>query len=120
MQLRRALLSAVLCLSLAACGVNISRINERPDKYYQNKVEFSGRVERTQYLAGETLLEVRDERGGRILVRSTEPIDAVTGDWVEVEGILVPEARVADVVVYDLVMAERVSRTRGPRIPRFM
>ena len=40
------------------------------------------------------------------------------GDWVKVEGVLVPEARVGDRVLYDVVVAETsVSRTRAPRFP---
>ena len=120
MRIARSLLVVALCLALAACGLTISRLNERPDKYYQTKVEFSGRIARVQYLASETLLELTDVRGARILVRSAEPVEAVIGDWVEVEGILVPEARVDDVVLYDVVTAEKVSRTHAPRIPRFM
>jgi hypothetical protein len=39
---------------------------------------------------------------------------------VKVEGVLVPEARVADVVLYDVVTAERIRRTREPRLPNLM
>ena len=115
MRLRPILLAVAVALALAACGTSISGINARPDKYYQQKVTFTGRIQRTQYLAHETLLEVADTRGGRILVRSSEAVDAETGDWVKVEGVLVPEARVADVVLYDVVAAERIGRTRAPR-----
>ena len=115
MRLRSLLLASTLGLVLAGCGLSISAVNARPDKYYQHKVEFTGRITRTQFLPHETLLEVTDERGGRILVRSADPVDAATGDWVRVAGILVPEARVADVVLYDVVTADRITKTRAPR-----
>ena len=116
MRLARILAISSLSIALAGCGLSISGINSRPDKYYQHKVKFSGRIERMQYLPHDTLLEVSDERGGRILVRSAEPVEATTGDWVRVEGVLVPEARVADVVLYDVVTAERVTLTHAPRL----
>ncbi len=105
----------LLLFTLAACSPTISGINARPDKYYEQKLDFRGRIQRMQFLAHETLLEVADEHGGRILVRSAEPVEAEVGDWVRVEGVLVPEARIADVVLYDLVTAEHVGRTRAPR-----
>jgi hypothetical protein len=73
-----------------------------------------------QFLPHETLLEIADARGGRILVRSTEAVDAEIGEWVRVEGVLVPETHVEDVVLYDVVAAERVSRTRAPRFKDLM
>jgi hypothetical protein len=120
MRLGKILLAPVLALALAGCAPSISGINARPDKYYQHKVTFRGRIERTQYLAHETLIEVSDTRGGRIIVRVAEAVDAETGDWVKIEGVLVPEARVDDVVLYDVVAAERVSKTRAPRFVDLM
>jgi hypothetical protein len=120
MRLGPLLALSALTFALAGCAPSISGINARPDKYYQHKVKFTGRIERTQYLPHDTLLEVSDERGGRILVRSAEPVEASIGDWVKVEGVLVPEARVADVVLYDVVTAERITPTRAPRLPDFM
>jgi uncharacterized membrane protein YcgQ (UPF0703/DUF1980 family) len=113
----RPILALVL---LSACAPSISGINARPDKYYQHKVTLTGRVARMQFLPHETLLEIADARGGRILVRSAEAVDAETGDWVRVEGVLVPEAHVEEVVLYDVVAAERVSRTRAPRFKDLM
>jgi hypothetical protein len=120
MRLGPLLPAVAFTIALAGCAASISGINARPDKYYQHKVTFTGRIERTQYLPHDTLLEVSDERGGRILVRSADPVEAATGDWVKVEGILVPEARVADVVLYDVVTAERVRPTRAPRLRNLM
>jgi hypothetical protein len=110
------LLASALAVALAACGVTISAINGRPDKYYEHKVSFEGRIERLQFLPHDTLLELADTRGSRIIVRSSEPVDVQTGDWVKVEGVLVPEARVEDVLIYDIITAERVRKTRAPRL----
>ena len=120
MGVRRVLLLAALPAALAACGLTISTINARPDKYYQHKVNFVGRIARTQRLPAETLLEIADARGSRILVRTTEPLEVDTGDWVRVRGILVPETRVGDAVLYDVVTAERIRRTRAPRFRNLM
>jgi hypothetical protein len=68
----------------------------------------------------ETLLEIVDSRGGRILVRSRKPVEAQSGDWVRVEGVLVPETQVQDVRLYDVVVAEDISRTRAPRLRDLM
>ena len=107
-------------LALAACGAPISEINLRPDKYYQETVSFIGQVGRMERFTGETLVEVVGQRGGRILVKTTEPVEAQSGDWVSVKGLLVPEARVGDAVLYDVVIAEKVSPRGPPRIPDFM
>jgi hypothetical protein len=113
MPLRAALL---LLLSVAVgCGITISDINARPAKYYQHKVDFRGRIVRMQHLTSETLLEVEDPHGSRILVRSTAPVEAANGDWVRVRGILVTDARVGDVTVYDVVMADEIKHARAPR-----
>ena len=105
----------LLVFAFVACAPTISGINSRPDKYYDHKVDFRGRIQRMQFLAHETLLEVSDERGGRILVRSADPVEAEVGDWVRVQGVLVPETRIEDTVLYDVVTAEHVGRTRAPR-----
>jgi len=120
MQLGRFAVAAACAAGLLACGVDVASINQRPDKYYQKKVTFSARVSRTQELTGVTLLEVTDQQGARILVRATPPVEAESGDWVKVEGVLVPEVRIQDVVVYDVIVAERVSRTHAPRLPSIM
>src|SRR5947208_9793062 len=74
MRLGCSLLIAALAVALAGCGPSISGINARPDKYYQHKVTFTGRIRRMQFLAHETLLELADTHGGRIVVRSPEPV----------------------------------------------
>ena len=68
MRLRRLALPLALAAGLVACGPTISSINARPDKFYQHKVKFTGRIARTQVLPAETLLEIADRRGARIVV----------------------------------------------------
>jgi len=111
----RTVLPLILCCVALGCGVDITDINARPAKYYQHKVDFRGRIARSQRLASETLLEVEDAHGSRILVHSAAPIEYANGDWVRVRGILVPDARVGDVTVYDVVMVDNISSTRAPR-----
>jgi uncharacterized membrane protein YcgQ (UPF0703/DUF1980 family) len=108
------------CAVVAGCGVSISGINARPAKYYQKKVKITGRVARTQILPDQALLEVVDRRGARILVHSRKPVEVRTGDWVRVEGVLVPETQVQDVTLYDVVVAEDIEQTRAPRLPDIM
>jgi len=115
MRLRRLALALALAAGLGGCAPTISGINARPDKYYQHKVKFTGRIARTQTLPAETLLEIADRRGARIIVRSTTPVEAGADDWVKVEGLLVPETRVGDAVLYDVVLADRIERTHAPR-----
>jgi len=114
------LVAIALAVLLSACGTNISTINARPDKYDDHKVSFTGRIQRMQFLAHETLLELADARGGRIIVKSAEPVEAEVGEWAEVTGVLVPEMRVEDVVVYDVIAAEKIHRTRAPRFRDLM
>lgn len=103
-----------LAAVLASCGVDIEQLNRRPDKYYQQSVRFRAQVTRAQAFAGETLVELADAQGRRILVRTGSPLDAAVGDWVRVRGILVPQARVADRVLYDVVVAESIRRAGRP------
>jgi hypothetical protein len=118
--------AAALCLALAgslalaACGQTISQINARPERHYQKQVRFIGQVSRLERLPGETLVELVGQRGGRILVKTTEPAEVESGDWVSISGLLVPETRVGDQVLYDVVVADRLSRRGPPRIPDFM
>ena len=56
-----------------------------------------------------------DGRGARILVRAPASFDLERGDWVKIQGILVPETRVGDSVLYDVVTADEISRAREPR-----
>ena len=124
MRLRRRFLGRVALLSvvaLVACSrTTIRDLNLRPDKHYQEKLSVTGRVMRTQTVGGDTLLEIADTRDSRLLVRSSRPIDATVGDWVKVTGVLVPEARVGDTVLYDVLTAEDVSRTGSPWFPNLM
>ena len=110
----RAVAVALLAAVLAGCGLTIVELNERPDKYYQHKVTFRGRIARIQRLEHETLLEVADSNGHRVLVRTTAPVDVDVDTWVRVRGLLVPEARVDDRVLHDLVVAEDIRRARRP------
>ncbi len=113
-------LAVGLGVALAGCSAGITDINARPQKYYQHKVTVKGRIARLETVGGETLLELADTRDHRILVRSTEPVEPTIGEWVKVTGVLVPEARVADRTLYDVISAERVIRTRPPRFPNLM
>lgn len=105
---------------LAACATDIRTLNLRPEQYYQQKLSVVGRVMRMQVLDGDTLLEIADRAENRLLVRTTSPPAVSVGDWVKVTGVLVPEARVADTAVYDVLTAEDVSVTRGPWLPEIM
>lgn len=113
-----ALLSAVM---LAACSsTNIRDLNLRPDKHYEQKLTVTGRVMRMQAVGGDTLIEIADPRDSRVLVRASHPVDATVGDWVKVTGVLVPEARVGDTVLYDVLTAEDISPTGSPWFPDLM
>ena len=57
MRAARLTLAALLAFALAACGTTVSSINARPDKYYQQRVDLDGRIERRQDLPGEILLD---------------------------------------------------------------
>src|SRR5947208_8875205 len=114
MRLRACLLVVSLVLPLAGCAPSIASINARPDKYYQHRVKIVGRIARMQFLPHGTLLEVADGQGRRLLVRSVDPIEAETGDWVRIEGIFVPEVNVEDATLYDVLAAERSVRRRAP------
>jgi hypothetical protein len=115
---RVTLLSAVM---LAACSsTNIRDLNLRPDKHYEQKLTVSGRVMRMQAVGDDTLLEIADPRDSRVLVRASHPVDATVGDWVKVTGVLVPEARVGDTVLYDVLTAEDISHTGSPWFPDLM
>jgi hypothetical protein len=118
---RVALLPAV---ALVGCwspfAPTIRDLNLRPEKHYQEKVSITGRLMRTQDVAGDTLLEIADQRDSRILVRVSRPVDASIGDWIRVTGVYVPEAQVGDTVLYDVLIAEDVSRSSAPWIPDMM
>jgi hypothetical protein len=120
MRLIRSLVACALVVGLSACGPSISAVNARPQKYYQKKLELRGQIMRTQQLPGEVLLEIADARGARILVHATPPLEVATGDWVSAKGLLVPEARVGDQVLYDVLMADRIRRTHPPRLRNLM
>jgi hypothetical protein len=120
MRLRALLVAAPLLLGLASCGViwgvTIADLNLQPAKYYEQKVKITGRISRSEDLSGEALLELADERNRRIYVRAPLPVDAAVGDWVKIEGVLVPEATVGDRTLYDVVVAEHVEKTRAPHL----
>jgi uncharacterized membrane protein YcgQ (UPF0703/DUF1980 family) len=119
--MRTASLLAVAAIALVmGCAPGIDELNARPDRYYQKKLTFTGRIARMQDFPEEKLLEVADARDHRILVRVTGPIEATTGDWVKVTGVLVPEARVGNSTVYDVVTAEEIKTTRPPRFRNLM
>jgi hypothetical protein len=124
MRLRRRFFGRVALLSvvvLVGCwNPTIRDLNLRPDKHYQEKLSVTGRIMRTQTVGEDTLFEIADTRDSRVLVRSSRPIDATVGDWVKVTGVLVPEARVGDTVLYDVLTAEDVSRTGSPWFPNLM
>jgi len=80
----------------------------------QHKVTFKGRISRIQRLDHETLLEVADVNGHRLLVRTTAPVEMEIDAWVKVRGLLVPEARVGGRVLYDLVVADDIRPARRP------
>ncbi len=125
MRLRRRV-PGVLCAlltgtMLAACGpTRLRDLTLRPDKYYQDKITVKGRITRTQVVGADTLVEIADQNGNRLLVRTTAPVTAAVGDWVQARGVLVPEARVGDATLYDLLAADEISGTRGPWLPRIM
>src|SRR3989441_8532753 len=117
MRLRACLLVVSLVLPLAGCAPSIAGINARPDKYYQHRVKIVGRIARMQFLPHGTLLEVTDGEGRRLLVRSVDPVEAETGDWVRIERIFVPEVNVEEATLYDVLAAEHIVRRRAPRPP---
>jgi len=100
---------------LAGCGATVTKVNQRPSHYYQKTVALRGQIMRSQSLPGETLLEIADAHGSRILVQVKGTTEHATGDWIKVRGLLVPEARVGDRVLYDVVVADGVSGAAAPR-----
>jgi hypothetical protein len=112
---RSALVLATLLV--VGCGATISTINLRPDKYYQEKVTVSGRITRMQAVDGGALLELADAREHRLLVKSSAAVTQAIGDWVKATGVLVPEARVGNQVLYDVLVADDVSGTGAPWFP---
>ena len=116
-----ALLGALLAAAtVAGCATKIRDLALRPDKHYQEKLSVKGRIARMQVVGGDTLLEIADRDGRRLLVRTAQPVPAGVGDWVRVTGVLVPEARVGDTTLYDVLTAEEISATRGPWLPQIM
>ena len=103
-----------LVVAVSACKPSVSKINARPEQYYQQKLTVRARIARMQELPGATLLEVVDERGARLLVTATPPVEAEVGDWIKVVGVLVPETKVDDTPLYDVLQAEDVDHTSAP------
>lgn len=107
----------VLGTMLAGCSPSIGDLNLRPERHYQEKITLKGRIVRRQAAAGETVLELADERESRVLVVVKGPVDTPTGEWVSVTGVLVPETRVSGQSLYDVVVAEDLSGARAPLLP---
>lgn len=105
---------AALAIATTGCGVGIAQLNSNPTKHYQETVSFKARVSRMQVIGSETLLELADAQEHRIFARTDGTPDVRPDDWVKVEGVLVPEARVGGKIVYDIVQAGSVSHTRPP------
>jgi hypothetical protein len=103
-----------LVVAVSACRPSVSKINGRPEQYYQQKLKVRARVARMQQLPGATLLEVVDEDGARILVSAATPAEVEVGDWVKVVGVLVPETKIGDTPLYDVIQAEDVDHTSAP------
>ncbi len=124
MRLPRRLVERVAALlivgTLAACAPSIRDLNLRPERHYQEKVTVTARVTRMQSVGDETLLEVVDTHDSRLLVRAPGRVDVSVGDWVKVTGVFVPEARLADTSIYDVISAEDISRASAPWFSGFM
>jgi hypothetical protein len=103
-----------LVVAVSACNPSVSRLNARPEQYYQDKLKVTARIARMQELPGATLLEVVDEDGARLLVSATPPVEAEVGDWVKIVGVLVPETKVGDTPLYDVLQAEDIDHTSAP------
>jgi regulator of protease activity HflC (stomatin/prohibitin superfamily) len=112
--------SVALAAALVGCSNTIGDLNLRPENHYEEKVSFKGRIVRRETVGSETLLEVADEREARILVQVKGPVSEEIDEWVKIEGVLVPEARVGSQVLYDVVVADDVSSTRAPLLPNLM
>jgi len=121
MRLPRRLVERVAALlvvgALAACATTIRDLNLRPDRHYQQKVTVTARVTRMQSVGGETLMELTGDRDSRVLIRAPGRVDVHVGDWVKVTGVFVPDARVAETNIYDVVTAEEISKTGAPWLP---
>jgi hypothetical protein len=121
MQLPRRLVERVAALlaavALAACSTAIRDLNLRPERHYQQKVSVVGQVTRMQSVGGDTLIEVTGDRDSRVLIRASGPVAVTVGDWVKVTGVFVPDARVADTNIYDVITAQEISKTGAPWLP---
>jgi hypothetical protein len=121
MRLPRRLVERVAALlvavALAACSTTIRDLNLRPERHYQQKVTVVGHITRMQSAGGETLMEVTGDRDSRLLVRAPGQVAVAVGDWVKVTGVFVPDARVADTNIYDVLTAEEISKTGAPWLP---
>lgn len=116
----RVAVAALVSVALVACSPSIGELNLRPELHYQQTVKIAGEITRMQKVGGDTVLELADARENRILVRVTGPTSVAIGEWVKVEGILVPEARVGDRTIYDVVVAEDVSDSSAPWFPNLL
>ena len=107
----------LVAVALAACSTTIRDLNLRPEKHYQQKVTVVGYITRMQSVGGETLMELTGDRDSRVLIRAPGLVDVHVGDWVKVTGVFVPDARVAETNIYDVLTAEEISKTGGPWLP---
>lgn len=114
-------MSAVLLVALlaVACNPSLGQLNLRPEKYYQDTVRVKARVARVQRLAGETLLELEDQRHHRLLARVEGDFSVAVDEWVKAKGVFVHDIRVGDAILYDVLAVEDISTTGSPWLPVF-
>jgi len=114
-----ALVAAALVggVPLAGCAPTIGDLNLRPAKYHQERIRIRARVARLERVGDAAVLELESPDGRRMLVRTTGPLEVSVDDWVRATGVFVPEARVGEQTLYDVLVADEVERTRRPWLP---
>jgi hypothetical protein len=108
-------LAMALALGTVACGPSLGDINGDPPRYYEQKVSVRARVSRRQIFPDETLLELADAKGRRILARLKGDSPPAIDSWVKVKGVLVAEIRVGGQLAYDVIAIESLRSSRAPR-----
>jgi len=100
-------------VALGGCGIGIVDLNARPPKLLPAERLVQARVSRLQALPDETLIEVADaqEPVSSCAPRARSTWRRASG---QVEGTLVPEARIGGKIVYDVVQAESSARRARP------